>query len=263
VNRAAPNSTGFADHFSRDPASYAEFRPRYPASLFEWLAQLPAARRLVWDVATGSGQAATMLARHFERVVASDASVAQLRARSRASRVHYLAEQGETSAVRGGRADLVTVAQAYHWLDHPRFHAEVDRVLIPGGAFAVWCYGVLSAGPEIDEALARFYDGTVGAYWPKERVHVERGYRHFRIPIAEVAAPPMSIETAFTLPQLLGYVRTWSAVGRYLEANGHDPVPAFGESLTALWGDPARARRVVWPISLRAGRWLGSGSRSA
>jgi SAM-dependent methyltransferase len=263
VSRAAPNPPGFADHFSRDSASYAEFRPRYPAGLFEWLAQLPPARRLVWDVATGSGQAAAMLAAHFERVVASDASIAQLRARSQASGVHYLAERGEISAVATRRADLVTVAQAYHWLDHQRFHAEVDRVLVPDGVFAVWCYGVLSAESENDDALARFYHRTVGAYWPKERVHVEQGYRHFKIPIAEVSAPPLSIETHFTLPQLLGYLGTWSAVGRYMQANGHDPVPGFGEELAGLWGDPTRARRIEWPISVRAGRWLGLGSSPA
>ena len=244
MSRAAPNPPGFADHFSRDSASYAEFRPRYPAALFEWLAQLPPARRLVWDVA-------------------SDASIAQLRARSQASGVHYLAEQGEISAVATRRADLVTVAQAYHWLDHQRFHAEVDRVLVPDGVFAVWCYGVLSAESEIDDALARFYHDTVGAYWPKERVHVEQGYRHFKIPIAEVSAPRLSIETHFTLPQLLGYLGTWSAVGRYMQANGHDPVPGFGEELAGLWGDPTRARRIEWPISVRAGRWLGSGSPAA
>lgn len=263
MTRAAPNPPGFADHFSRDSASYAEFRPRYPAALFEWLAQRPSARRLVWDVGTGSGQAAAMLAPHFERVVASDASVAQLRARARLSGVHYLADRGECSAVGTRRADLVTVAQAYHWLNRPQFHAEVDRVLVPGGALAVWCYGGLSTGQEIDASVSRFYHDTVGAYWTPERVHVERGYRQFEIPIAEVAAPPLCIKADFTLAHLLGYIRTWSAVGRYLKVNGHDPVPALGEELTALWGDPARPRRVVWPISVRAGRWLGSGFRAA
>lgn len=260
MNGATSSPAGFADDFSRDSASYAQFRPRYPAVLFEWLTGLPSARRLVWDVATGSGQAATMLAPHFGRVIASDASIAQLRARSTVPGVYYLAEQGEGSALASRSADMVTVAQAYHWFDHPRFHAEVDRVLVPGGAFAVWCYGVLHVEPEIEAAMARFYDGAVGAYWPKGRVHVERGYRDFTIPIAEVAAPPMSITTEFTLPQLVGYVRTWSAVGRYMKVTGHDPVPEFGQELAALWGDPDRPRRVEWPISVRAGRWLGSGA---
>lgn len=252
----------FMDHFSRDSASYAAFRPRYPASLFGWLAGLPAARRQAWDVATGSGQAATMLAPHFERVVASDASREQVRYRTRTSGVHYLAERGEHSAMAGGRIDLVTVAQAYHWLDHPKFHAEVDRVIAPGGAFAVWCYGKLDATPDIEAALAAFYDGTVGPYWPAERVHVERAYRDFEIPIAEVEAPAVSIRAEFTLAQLLGYVRSWSAVGRYIKTKGHDPLPEFSAVLGSLWGDPARPKPMVWPIAVRAGRWLGSRGRS-
>lgn len=246
-----------ADHFSRDARSYAEFRPRYSAPLFSWIAGLPAGRRVVWDVATGSGQAATMLTPHFDRVIASDMSIAQLRARLREPRVHYLAALGEASGLRGGRVDLVTVAQAYHWFDPTRFHREVSRVIAPRGALAVWCYGVMHISPDIDAALTRFYDGTVGPYWPAERRHVETGYRHFKIPIDEVAAPPMRIEADLTLPQLLGYLRTWSAVGGYIKARGSDPVAAFGRELGAKWGNPASARQVTWPISVRAGRWVG------
>jgi SAM-dependent methyltransferase len=258
---APPGRTGFADHFSRDSASYAAFRPRYPAELFTFIAGLPASRGLAWDVGTGSGQAVSMLARYFDRVAASDASVAQLRARTRAQGVYYLAERGEASAIAGGRVDLVTVAQAYHWLDHQAFHAEVDRVIAPGGALAVWCYGKLDATPDIEAALTAFYDGTVGPYWPAERAHVERAYRHFEIPIDEVPAPRISIDAQFTLAQLLGYVSSWSAVGRFIKANGHDPVPELGRVLGSLWGNPDTPRRMVWPISVRAGRWRGAGAR--
>lgn len=262
MSGAAPaDRAGFADHFSRDSASYAAFRPRYPAELFTFIAGLPASHGLAWDVGTGSGQAASMLTPHFERVAASDASVAQLRARTRARGVHYLAERGEASAIAGGRVDLVTVAQAYHWLDHPAFHAEVDRVIAPGGALAVWCYGRFEATPDIEAALAEFYDGTVGPYWPDERVHVERAYRHFEVPIDEVPAPSISIEAQFTMAQLLGYVSSWSAVGRFIKANGHDPVPELGGVLRPLWGDPDIPKRLVWPLSVRAGRWSGAGAR--
>jgi len=258
---ASAGRSGFADHFSRDPASYAAFRPRYPAELFSFIAGLPAGRALAWDVGTGSGQAAAMLAAHFGRVAASDASMAQLRVRTRAPGVHYLAEQAESSALAAGRVDLVTVAQAYHWLDHQGFHAEVDRVVAPGGALAVWCYGKLEATPEIEGALAAFYDGTVGSYWPAERVHVERAYRHFEIPIDEVPAPRISIEAHLTLAQLLGYVGSWSAVGRFIAANGFNPVLELSQTLGSLWGDPDSTQRMSWPISLRAGRWQGAGGR--
>jgi len=258
---APPGRTGFADHFSRDSASYAAFRPRYPAELFTFIAGLPAGRGLAWDVGTGSGQAASMLAPHFERVAASDASVAQLRVRTRVQGVHYLAERGEASAVAGGRVDLVSVAQAYHWLDHQAFHAEVDRVIAPGGALAVWCYGKLDATPDIEAGLTAFYDGTVGPYWPAERVHVERAYRHFEIPIDEVPGPPISIDAELTLAQLLGYVSSWSAVGRFIKAKGYDPVPELGRVLASLWGNPDTPKRMVWPVSVRAGRWLGARER--
>ena len=57
--------TSFEDHFSRQAADYARFRPNYPAALFEFLAELTPDRRRAWDCATGSGQAALGLAGYF------------------------------------------------------------------------------------------------------------------------------------------------------------------------------------------------------
>jgi hypothetical protein len=246
---------GFQDHFSRDSSAYAKFRPRYPAALFDWLAALPAGRRLVWDCATGNGQAASMLARHFDRVVGSDASTAQLRAAAREPRVNYLAALAESVALRSGRVDLVTVAQALHWLDVTRFYGEVARVVAPGAALAIWGYARLRASPALDALIDRFHDETVGPYWAPERKLVEEGYRGFEIPIREVPAPAFTIEAKLTLPELLGYLRTWSAVGKYLRVNGRDPVEELEPELAACWGAPTTARRIVWPLSVRAGRW--------
>ena len=254
----APTPAGFRDHFSRDASSYARFRPGYPPALFAWLAARAPARRTAWDCATGSGQAATMLAAHFARVIATDASRLQLRAAGPAPRVHYAAALGEASPLAGGRADLITVAQALHWLDRPRLYAEVSRVIVPGGVFAVWCYGLLQSTPAIDAAIFHLYRDVVGGYWPPERSAVESGYRDIEIPIEEAAAPPFAIEAALTLPDLVGYIGTWSAVGRYIAARGEDPMPPFSAELASLWGDPAASRPVVWPLSVRAGRWLGA-----
>ena len=249
------SETRFRDHFSRDSSAYARFRPRYPAALFDWLAGLAPARRVAWDCATGNGQAATMLAAHFARVVASDASRDQVRAAERAPRIQYAVALGEASPLAGARVDLVTVAQALHWLDPRRLYAEVDRVLVPGGVFAVWCYGLLGVTPAIDAAIAHFYEDVVGPYWPPERREVETGYRNFEIPIDEAPAPRFAIEAELTLSDLVGYVRTWSAVGRYLAEKDHDPVDPLADELAPLWGDPRAARPIIWPLSVRAGRW--------
>jgi SAM-dependent methyltransferase len=260
---ASPGPARFSDHFSRDSSSYAQFRPRYPAALFDWVAGLAPSRRLAWDCATGNGQAATHLAAYFDCVIASDPSRGQLRAATRVSRVHYVAALGESSALAAGRVNLVTVAQAYHWLDHPRFFGELDRVIAPGGILAVWFYGNLRMTPALDAALAGFYDGTVGPYWPPERVHVDTGYRRLPLPIDEALAPGFAIEADLTLQQLLGYIRSWSAVGRFVAQRGYNPVDAFGAELAPIWGDLDSTHRVVWPLTVRAGRWLGAAMAGA
>jgi hypothetical protein len=196
-----------------------------------------------------------MLAAHFDRVVGSDASLAQLRAAARAPRVDYLGSRAEATALRGDRVDLVTIAQAFHWIDPPRFYAEVDRVAATGAALAIWGYARLQASAPIDALIHRFHDETVGPYWSKERKRVEEGYRSFEIPIHEVPAPAFAIEAVLTLPDLLGYLRTWSAVGKYLSERGSDPVEQLEPALAACWGEPTTGRPIVWPLFVRAGRW--------
>ncbi len=56
-----------------------------------------------------------------------------------------------------------------------------------------------------------------------------------------------------TLADLGGYVRTWSATLRYLEARGSDPVDGLLEELKPHWGDPGTPRLVRWPLAVRAG----------
>ena len=244
----------FADHFSRISAGYAAYRPGYPEALFDAVARAAPARRLAWDCATGTGQAAVGLAGRFQRVIATDASRRQVRDGVPHPRVRYAATEAEHSALRTRSADLVTVAQALHWLDLEPFYAEVRRVLVPGGLLAVWTYGRhwVEAGA-VDEELDRFYREVVGPYWPPERRWVEAGYRGLPFPFAEVpmAAPEMGED--WTLEEMLGYIATWSAVVRCREATGGDPVADLAQRLAPLWPADER-RRVRWVLTVRAGR---------
>ena len=244
----------FADHFSRVSVGYAAHRPHYPDALFDRLAALAPGRRLVWDCATGTGQAALGLAGRFERVIATDASTRQVRSGEAHPRVRYAATQAEGAGLRSACADAVTVAQALHWLDLDRFYPEARRVLVPGGLVAVWTYGrhTVDAGP-IDREVDRFYGDVVGPYWPPERRWVEAGYAGLPFPFRDLAveAPPMTEH--WTLGQVLGYIATWSAVVRYRETTGVDPMLELADRLAPLWPADER-RRIRWALTVRAGR---------
>ena len=245
----------FSDHFSALSSAYAVHRPGYPDGLFTLLAALPAQRRQVWDCATGSGQAALGLARHFEAVMATDASAAQVRAAAPHPRVRYGVAQAEAAPFRSGAFDLVTVAQALHWLELPEFYAEARRLLAPGGVVAVWTYGRHRVdGGAVDAVLDDYYERVVGAYWPPERRWVETGYRTLRFPFTEVSVVPPPMTVSWNLDEMLGYIGTWSATARCRAATGVDPMPGLADRLAPLWGDPGERRRVEWPLSVRAGR---------
>jgi SAM-dependent methyltransferase len=244
---------GFKDHFSARAAEYARHRPGYPPALFDWLAGLVERRGVAWDCATGNGQAAVGLAGHFRRVVATDLSPQQLAQAARHPRIIYCLSAAERSALASAAVDLTTVGQAIHWFDFDAFYAEVRRVSRPGAVIAVWTYHRLEAAPEVYAALTRFR-ARVGNHWPPERKWVEERYRTLPFPFAEIDAPVFTHEEDWDLQRLTGYLGTWSASSGYRAATGRDPVEEAREEMAAAWGDPARARRLRWPLHLRVGR---------
>jgi ubiquinone/menaquinone biosynthesis C-methylase UbiE len=153
----------FKDHFSKQAADYAKFRPRYPKELFRRLASIAPDTQLAWDCATGTGQAAIELAEFFDRVIATDASEKQIANAERHPRVEYRAATAEESGLDAASVDLVTVAQALHWFDLDRFYAEVRRVLKPQGLLAATAYKLAKISPEIDLIVNHYYSDIVGS----------------------------------------------------------------------------------------------------
>ena len=126
----------FKDYFSDHATGYADHRPHYPAAMFAWLAQQCQHHDLAWDCASGNGQAALALAPHFERIIATDASQAQLIEATPHNKSHYVCASAEQVPLTDQSLNLITVAQATHWIDLPRFYREVERLLIPNGVMA-------------------------------------------------------------------------------------------------------------------------------
>lgn len=244
----------FDDHFSGHADEYARFRPTYPTSLYAFLARAAPAQELAWDCATGNGQAALGLASHFARVIAIDASAAQIERAVAHAQVEYRVAEATASGLRAARVDLVTIAQALHWFDTPAFYAEVRRVLKPHGVCAAWGYGLMRVAPAIDTVLDRFYHDVVGPYWPPERAHLDAGYRTLAFPFTELAAPSFAMRATWPLAGLLGYLATWSAAKPYAKAVGADPLGRIADDLAHAWGPAEMPRAITWPLYLRLGR---------
>jgi len=213
---------------------------------------------VAWDCAAGNGQATLPLAKHFAEVVATDASAEQLAEMPDDPRIRRYAAPAEASGLADTSVDLVTVAQALHWLELSQFWNEARRVLTEGGILAAWCYGIQRVDDvEVDRRLQTFYHSVVGPYWPPERRLVETGYGTIDFPFEELTPPAFDMALDWKLADLAAYIRTWSATNRFVRERGFDPVAGFEQELAPLWG--AGTRRVRWPLSLRVGRSRRSG----
>ena len=243
-------------YFRRQAAAYAAFRPDYPEELFRFVASLVSRHELAWDCATGNGQAATRLAEYFSQVIATDTSPEQIAHARRHAKVEYRLAPAEASGLPDRSIDLVTVCQALHWFDRPRFFAEVRRVLVLGGALVATLYGdVHIAGDEaLDGLLQRFSKGTMREYWPGNRKLVDELFAGVEFPFPLLPAPEIKLKKQWTLTQLAGYIRSWSATDRYIERHGADPVTELEEKMAEGWGDPAKKREIWWPFRIFAGR---------
>lgn len=243
----------FPDHFSALAAAYGEFRPEYPAALFDRLVSLTPAREWAWDCATGNGQAAVPLAARFRQVVASDASAAQLAEARPPTNMHLCVARAEHVPLRDGSVDLVTVAQALHWFRLAEFFAEVRRVLRRHGVLAVWTYHLFSVSPEIDQLVRRFNAEVVGPFWPPQRRMVVEAYAGIDFPFAQLESCSLPMAVTWSVEHLLAYVGTWSAVAQYRRQCGADPLSGFARELRSAWGAQAE-REVRFPLTLKTMR---------
>lgn len=246
--------TAFKDHFSDKSGEYSRFRPSYPAELFSFISSVCKGHDLAWDCATGSGQAAVELSKYFHSVIATDASRAQIEHAQSRSNISYRTEAAEKTSIDTGTVDVVTVAQALHWLDLDAFEIELERVLKPGGIVAVWSYSLLEMSPAIDKLVNYLYGCVLDEYWPEERRMVENAYRDVGFSFREIETPGFKMTAEWKLDDLIGYLKTWSAVKKYEKEKRINPVDDIAGRLEQAWGEKSHSRKVSWPLSERA--WI-------
>lgn len=239
----------FKDHFSGHAEDYAQARPTYPPKLFDYLLSLTSKADLAWDCATGNGQSALALANHFEQVIATDGSAAQIDAAQKKDNIDYRVALAEEVILEPASADLICVSQALHWFEIERFFKVVDKVLKPGGVLAVWSYGIHTINEEVDKVIGKLYRETLNGYWPQERLLVEQGYDGVEFPYEKIPSPEFTMSLTWTQDQVEAYLRSWSAVQKYIRVHGSDPVVAVSDQLKLAWGDEL-AKTIIWPLVL-------------
>lgn len=235
-------------------ASYKAGRPGYPEALFDWIRDESPDTRAVWDVATGSGQAARSLVQRFDRILATDIDADQIRAAEAHPRIAYSVAPAERSGLPDGAVDAVTVATALHWFDFAAFWPEVRRVCRVGGLFCAFTYGLTRSDEEVHRYLLDPVLALIDPYWSGGNRLSLRGYPRAEIsfPFEEVEPPSLTHDHRWTPARLLAFMRTWSAYVK-AAADGHgEALGRIEEEARAALGEDERA--VVLPMTIIAGR---------
>jgi len=115
---------------------YERARPSYPADAVAWIAEQArlGPGRTVVDVGAGTGKLTRLLVSTGARVVAVE-PVPEMRAKlvETTPGAEALDGTAEELPLEDASADVVTVAQAFHWFELDQALPELHRVLRPGG----------------------------------------------------------------------------------------------------------------------------------
>jgi len=240
------------DNFSDNAADYATYRPQYPPELYEFIYDHVPATRAAWDCGTGNGQIALELAKHFDRVYATDISAAQIAHAQQKENISYSVQPAEQTDFPDGIFDLITTGQAIHWFDFDRFYATVKRTAGKGALLCVTGYGNLILPPGLQEIVVNFYERVTGPYWDVERRYIDEDYKSIPFPFRELEAPQLVNKLQWNRAQLTGYISTWSGLRHFIKQKGYNPLEELSSQLDAAWptSDHIAAQ---FPILLRAG----------
>jgi SAM-dependent methyltransferase len=142
-----------AESFGAVAEQYDRARPSYPPALVDAL--LAGGVRSVLDVGCGTGIAGALLAARGCEVLGVDVDE-RMADVARAKGLQVEVARFETWDPRGREFDLVTSAQAWHWIDPRAGAARAAEALRAGGRIGV-CWNFGDPPPHVRERLSPIY----------------------------------------------------------------------------------------------------------
>jgi ubiquinone/menaquinone biosynthesis C-methylase UbiE len=127
-----------ARSFGAAADAYERARPSYPDEAVDWL--LPAGAHTVLDLGAGTGKLTrAQVARGLDVIAVEPIDEMRESLEATLPEVHALKGTAEDIPLPDKSVDVITVAQAWHWVDVERATAEAARVLKPGGTLGlIW-----------------------------------------------------------------------------------------------------------------------------
>ncbi|CAJ0856926.1 974_t:CDS:2 [Entrophospora sp. SA101] len=264
-----------------DSAAYNTYRPTYPQKLFENVYNYHKSHNgsfdAALDVATGTGQVTQVLADSFKKVCGVDSSATMLENAVKKSNITYSTSSAENlKRFDDSSIDLLTVAQAAHWFDLPKFLEGSYRVLKSplssssggGGTLAIWgySYNIFDNYPTASELLIDYSTNFMDDYWERGRLALDNLYRGFEIPERLFKNVKFEIydgtkkseqyrlmEADWTISQYEKYLKTWSCYKTFLlkNPNVEDPVNKLIARMKEVEGwESNQLLKIYWRTAL-------------
>ena len=152
----------------------------------------------------------------------------------------------------------------------PLFYSECNKVLSHSGTIAIWGYGnfVFSKYPELTKLHHEYSTKFLKSYWEPGRNHLVDLYQdqsfivspYFtmeRYVFPDQDKDPI-LEVEWSLAQIEGYLKTWSAYQSFKKQRPDDPDPIsrfVGSVKGILKTDSMDTRlHIYWPIGMILGK---------
>ncbi|MBP6117278.1 MAG: class I SAM-dependent methyltransferase [Neisseriaceae bacterium] len=237
------NST---QRFGNRVTDYIKYRPSYPNALMAYLAEEVGvnATAVVADIGSGTGIFTSLLLAQTQQVYAIEPNDGMRQAAETllagAPNWQSLRGSAEATGLPTASVDVVTMAQAFHWVDRDRAIPEFQRILKPRGKVVlVWNNRLM------DTPFLRTYEALLQAHGTD---YTEINHQNLRRADLQACFEGPLTKRLFTNQQLFDYagLKGRAMSSSYVPAAGTAAFEAFEQALYVAFSTHQRGGKVAF-----------------